>query len=47
VVALFVEEFPLPMRAGARRVLRGRTLMCWCGIDRPCHADPLLEWANA
>lgn len=27
--------------------LRGRTLACWCRLDQPCHADVLLELANA
>lgn len=27
--------------------LRGRDLVCWCPLDRPCHADVLLELANA
>lgn len=26
--------------------LRGKNLACWCG-DKPCHADVLLEIANA
>ncbi len=26
--------------------LRGKTLACWCPIDRACHADVLLELAN-
>lgn len=26
--------------------LRGRDLSCWCPLDRPCHADILLELAN-
>lgn len=26
--------------------LRGRDLACWCPLDRPCHADVLLELAN-
>lgn len=26
--------------------LRGRDLGCWCPLDRPCHADVLLELAN-
>ena len=26
--------------------LRGRNLACWCRLDRPCHADVLLEVAN-
>jgi len=28
------------------RVLRGLHLACWCGFDRPCHADALLALAN-
>lgn len=27
--------------------LRGRDLCCWCALDRDCHADVLLEMANA
>lgn len=27
--------------------LRGKDLACWCRLDRPCHADVLLELANA
>ena len=27
--------------------LRGKDLACWCPLDVPCHADVLLEWANA
>lgn len=26
--------------------LRGKNLACWCALDRPCHADILLELAN-
>ena len=26
--------------------LAGHDLMCWCPLDRPCHADVLLELAN-
>ena len=26
--------------------LRGKDLVCWCCLDRPCHADVLLELAN-
>jgi hypothetical protein len=29
------------------RPLRGKNLACWCGLDDPCHADVLLELANA
>jgi hypothetical protein len=27
--------------------LRGRDLACWCPLDQPCHADVLLQLANA
>ena len=30
----------------ARRELPGKTLMCWCPPDQPCHADTLLQLAN-
>lgn len=30
-----------------RSVLRGKTVACWCPIAAPCHADILLEIANA
>lgn len=30
-----------------RAALRGVDLMCWCPLDQPCHADVLLEIANA
>ena len=28
-------------------LLRGMDLACWCPLDQPCHADVLLEVANA
>jgi hypothetical protein len=31
----------------ARRELAGRDLACWCKLTDPCHADVLLELANA
>lgn len=31
----------------AKLVLRGKNLACWCATDQPCHADVLLECANA
>ncbi|MCW5695756.1 MAG: DUF4326 domain-containing protein [Bauldia sp.] len=30
-----------------RTFLRGRTLVCWCAANAPCHADVLLDLANA
>lgn len=35
------ERFRLPVAE-----LRGKDLACWCPLDRPCHADVLLELAN-
>lgn len=35
------------LRAAVRTELRGRDLACWCRPDQPCHADVLLELANA
>lgn len=32
---------------GLTAELRGRDLACWCPLDQPCHADVLLELANA
>jgi len=26
--------------------LEGKNLACWCALDKPCHADVLLELAN-
>lgn len=26
--------------------LCGKDLACWCALDKPCHADVLLEFAN-
>ena len=33
--------------AYVREILRGKNLACWCPLDQPCHADVLLEIANA
>ena len=30
-----------------RAELAGKDLACWCSLDQPCHADVLLELANA
>lgn len=35
------------LRSEIRRDLRGKDLACWCPLDQPCHADVLLEIANA
>lgn len=33
-------------RETVRRELAGKDLVCWCPLDRPCHADILLKIAN-
>lgn len=40
----FVSE--APERLAAIKELAGKDLACWCPLDRPCHADVLLELAN-
>ena len=30
----------------AKHELRGHDLACFCGLDKPCHADTLLRIAN-
>lgn len=35
------------LAAAARAELRGKDLACWCGPYDDCHADVLLELANA
>jgi hypothetical protein len=32
--------------AAVQADLRGKDLMCYCGLDKPCHVDILLEIAN-
>lgn len=34
------------LREKARLTLKGKRLACWCSLDKPCHADVLLEIAN-
>lgn len=36
-----------PVFREAVESLRGHDLACWCPLDQPCHADVLLEIANA
>ncbi|WP_435011731.1 DUF4326 domain-containing protein [Tundrisphaera lichenicola] len=33
--------------AEVREHLRGKNLACYCPLDQPCHANVLLELANA
>jgi len=30
-----------------REKLRGKNLACWCPLNKPCHADVLLQIANS
>ncbi len=36
-----------PTNDQIRRAFRGHNLACWCKPGQPCHADVLLELANA
>ncbi|CAB4141098.1 Protein of unknown function DUF4326) [uncultured Caudovirales phage] len=40
-----LEEKP-EIAAAAKAELRGKNLACFCALDKPCHADILLEIAN-
>jgi hypothetical protein len=47
-VRSFDHSFGKPPAHNAIRVmLRGKNLACFCALDQPCHADVLLEIANA
>lgn len=50
-VKLYAEEarksFPFYGTASLLLELRGKNLACWCKPGEPCHADVLLELANA
>lgn len=36
-----------PISESELEELRGKDLACWCKLGEPCHADVLLEMANA
>lgn len=41
------DELPAyPTVEEVRSELAGKNLACWCPLDKPCHADVLLEIAN-
>lgn len=44
--ARVAEQPQVPPRPNVAE-LRGKDLACWCPLDQPCHADVLLELANA
>lgn len=46
-VDLFRKHELPKLRADAVKELRGKNLACWCPLHMPCHADLLLEVANA
>jgi hypothetical protein len=45
-VSLQAQEDARAAMLDAKRELKGKDLACWCRLDRPCHADVLLEIAN-
>lgn len=42
-----VAAYKPPTLEEIREALRGKNLACFCALDKPCHADVLLEIANA
>lgn len=45
--AISVRHFRRHARSLPVHELRGKNLACFCPLDQPCHADVLLELANA
>lgn len=47
-VALYEEQIDeiLEMADASLEELRGKDLVCWCPLNKPCHADVLLRLAN-
>lgn len=45
--ALAIADRNFQNNEAIRRRLSGKNLACWCALDQPCHADVLLEIANA
>jgi hypothetical protein len=37
---------PHSLESDFLKELRGKNLACWCPLDKPCHADVLLRFAN-
>jgi hypothetical protein len=46
-VRSFEHTFGIPPTCEEIKELRGKDLMCWCKLGDACHADVLLELANA
>lgn len=48
-IASFREQAEAQMQEGPLfyAPLRGKNLACWCPLDKPCHADVLLELVNS
>jgi Domain of unknown function (DUF4326) len=42
-----IEKYPEWLAGKDLSELRGKNLACYCALDEPCHADVLLELANA
>lgn len=47
VVCALYRDWVEPHAGVIRDALRGKSLACWCPPGQPCHADVLLELANA
>ena len=45
-VALYETHARVGIKRSDIQALRGKDLACFCPLERPCHADVLLEMAN-
>lgn len=43
----WIGEVPSYRKHQIFKYLKGRNLACWCALNKPCHADVLLEIANS
>lgn len=40
-----IRQYGLPICCDLAEI-RGKNLACWCALNKPCHADVLLDLAN-
>jgi hypothetical protein len=46
-VSKYKSSMSVILKQDAIKDLKGKNLSCWCPLDKPCHADVLLELANS
>jgi len=41
-----MDDDNIEFRKAVKKQLKGKNLVCWCPLDKSCHADILLKIAN-